>query len=256
MPVFSMKRADVGVGLRVGGALAEQDQRLLRALEQVERALHRVGRGDLARRRVDHLDQRLAALDRIDRLREQLGRQVEVDAARAARQRGADGAREADADVFGVQDAERGLAERLGDGELVHLFVVALLQVDDLALRRAADEDHREAVGGGVGERRQAVEEAGRRDGEADAGLLRQEAGGRRGVAGVLLVAERDHPQAGGLELARQVGDRNARQAEHGVDVVELERLDDELEAVDRLARGAFARGLQAGGGGWVLDDG
>ncbi len=26
------------------------------------------------------------------------------------------------------------LAERLGDGELVHLLVVALLQVDDLAL--------------------------------------------------------------------------------------------------------------------------
>jgi hypothetical protein len=39
MPVFSTKALIVGVGLRIGGALAEQDQRLLGALEQVERAL-------------------------------------------------------------------------------------------------------------------------------------------------------------------------------------------------------------------------
>ena len=90
---------------------------------------------------------------RVDALGEQLRGQIEVDAARAAGHGGADGARDADADVLGVQHAEGGLAERLGDGELVHLLVVALLQVDDLALARAADEDHREAVGGGMGER-------------------------------------------------------------------------------------------------------
>ena len=39
-----------------------------------------------------------------------------------------------DADVRDVQDTERGLAQRLGDGELVHLFIIALLQIDDLAL--------------------------------------------------------------------------------------------------------------------------
>ena len=110
--------------------------------------------------------------------------------------RGADRARDADADVLGVQHAERRLAQRLGDRELVHLLVVALLQVDDLALARAADEDHRKAVGRRVGERSQAVEEAGRGHGQADAGLLREEAGDRRGIAGVLLVAERDHAQA------------------------------------------------------------
>ena len=33
------QRADVGVGLRVGGALAQHDQRALRVLEQIERAL-------------------------------------------------------------------------------------------------------------------------------------------------------------------------------------------------------------------------
>jgi hypothetical protein len=79
------------------------------------------------------------------------------------------------------------------------LLVVALLQVDDLALARAADQDHREAVDGGVSERVQAVQEAGRGHGQADAGLLRQESRDRRGIAGVLLVAERQHAQAGGL---------------------------------------------------------
>ena len=96
----------------------------------------------------------------------------------------------------GMQHAERRLAERLGDRELIHLLVVALLQIDDLALGRARNQDHREAVGGGMGERGQAVEEPGRRHGEADARLLGEKAGDRRGVAGVLLVAERQHANA------------------------------------------------------------
>ena len=66
-------------------------------------------------------------------------------------------------------------------------------------------------------------------------GLPRQEAGGRRGVAGVLLMAERDHPHALGLRHARQVGDRDAGQAEDGVDAVELQRIDDQVEAVGRV---------------------
>ena len=170
----------------------------------------------------------------VHRLREQLGRQVEVDAARPARQRRADGARDADADVLGVQHAEGRLAQRLGDGELVHLLVVALLQVDDLALAGAADQDHREAVGRRVGQRRQAVQEAGRRHRQADAGFLRQEAGGGGGVAGVLLVAERDDPHALGLRHAGQVGDRDAGQGEDRVDVVELQCIDEEVETVGR----------------------
>jgi hypothetical protein len=136
-----------------------------------------------------------------------------------------------------MEDAVGRLAERLGDRELVHLLVVALLQVDDLALARAADEDHRKAVGRRVGERRQAVQEAGRRDGEADAGLLGEKARGGGGVAGVLLVPERDHPDPFGLRHPRQVGDRDPGQAEDGVDVVQLQRLDDEVEAVDRRRR-------------------
>src|SRR3546814_1431592 len=100
-----------------------------------------------------------------------------VDAARPAGDRGADGARHGDADVLRVQHTVGGLTERLGDGELVQLLVVALLQVDDLALRGAADEDHRIAVGRGMGQRGQAVEEARRRHREADTRPLRQESG-------------------------------------------------------------------------------
>jgi len=37
----------------------------------------------------------------------------------------------------GVQHANAAFAERLGDRQLVHLFVIALLQIDDLTLGRA-----------------------------------------------------------------------------------------------------------------------
>jgi hypothetical protein len=87
---------------------------------------------------------------------------------------------------------------------------------------------------------------AGRRHGQADAGLAGQEAGGGRGVAGVLLMTERDHAHALGLCHPAQVGHRDARQAEDRVDVVELERVDDQMETIGQglfvLRRGAFCR--------------
>lgn len=51
------ERANVGVGLRIGGALAEDDQRTPGGPEQVERALDSVSGGNLPRCRVDDLDQ-------------------------------------------------------------------------------------------------------------------------------------------------------------------------------------------------------
>ncbi len=237
------------VGLRIGRALAEDDQRTLRACQYIERALDRVRRGNLRRRGVDHLHQRLAPGFGVHHLAEQFCGQIEIDAAGAARDCGADRTRDADADVGRVQHAEGRLAQRLGDCELVHLLVVALLQVDDLALGRAGDQDHREAVRRRMCERGEAVEEARRRDGEADAGLLGEEARDRGRVAGVLLVAEREHADARGLRHAAEVRDRNAGHAVDRGEVVQLQRIDDEVEAVGQLAlflragRGFFLQG-------------
>ena len=152
--------ADRVVGLRIGRAFAENDQRTLGALEDIKRALDGGRRRKLGRRRIDDLDQRLGSGFRIHHLREKLGRQIEIDAARTAGHGCANSARHADADVGGMQNAESRLAQRLGNGELVHFFVVALLQIDDLALGRTTDQNHREAVGRRIGQRRQTVEKA------------------------------------------------------------------------------------------------
>jgi hypothetical protein len=129
--------ADIVIGLRIGGALAEDDQRALGAYQHIERPVDGGRRRNLGRRRINNLDERLGARLRIHHLRKQLCRQVEIDATRTAANRGADRARHANADVCRMQHAKRSLAQGLGDGQLVHLLVVALLQVDDLALRRA-----------------------------------------------------------------------------------------------------------------------
>ena len=67
---------------------------------------------------------------------------------------------------------------------------------------------------------------------EADARLLRHEAGDGRGVPGVLLMAEGDHAQSGRLQLAREVGDRDAGQTKDRIDAVQLEGIDDQLKTV------------------------
>ena len=156
------------------------------------------------------------------------------------------GARKTNADVLGVQHAERRLAQRLCDRKLIHLFIVALLQVDDLALGRTRDQDHREAVGGGMRQRGEAVEEARRRNRQADAGFLGQEAGDRSRVACILLVAERQHADARRLRHAAEIGDRNARHAVDGVDAVELERIDNEMKAIREFLLGLLGVGVLA----------
>ena len=96
-----------------------------------------------------------------------------------------------------------------------------------------------------MGERGQAVEEAGRRHREADAGLLGQEAGDGGGIAGILFMPEREDADALGLRHAAEIRDRNAGYAVDRVDAVELERLDDEVKAIRQLLRrriGGFRR--------------
>src|SRR3546814_12113709 len=88
----------------------------------------------------------------------------------------------------------------------------------DVCSSDLADEDHRIAVGRGMGQRGQAVEEARRRHREADTRLLRQESGNRRRVAGALLVPEREDPQALALHETAKVGYRTAGHALDSVD--------------------------------------
>ena len=92
----------------------------------------------------------------------------------------------------------------------------------------------------GSSERGQAVEEAGSGHGQANAGLFRQVTCDRCGVAGVLLVPERDDAHARGLRHAAQVRDRNTGHAVDRVDAVELERIDDEVKAIRQLPLGVL----------------
>ena len=80
--------------------------------------------------------------------------------------------------------------------------------------------------------------ESGRRHGETDAGFLGQIAGDGGGVAGVLLVAEREHADALRLRHAAEIRDRDAGHAVDGGEVVELERIDDEMKAIRQILIG------------------
>jgi hypothetical protein len=59
-------------------------------------------------------------------------------------------------------------------------------------------------------------------------------------LTGVLLVAKRDHADAGGLRLARQIGDRYAWQGKDCVNVVEFQGINDEAKAVSLFLRCCF----------------
>jgi hypothetical protein len=89
-----------------------------------------------------------------------------------------------------------------------------------------------------MGEGGKAVEEARCRHGQTHARLPGEVARDRSGIAGVLLMAEREHADARGLRHAAEIGDRNARHAVDRVDVVELQRIDDEVKAVRQILLG------------------
>src|SRR4029077_10647166 len=88
------------------------------------------------------------------------------------------------------------------------------------------------------------VEEAWRRHGEAYARLLGEEARDRGRVAGILLVAERQHANARGPRHAAEIGDRDAGHAIDGGETVELERVDEEMKTVGQLALGCIGGGF------------
>ena len=134
------------------------------------------------------------------------------------------------------------LSERFGRRELIEFLVVALLEVDDVSLARTGDLNHRKAIRRGVGERDDSVEEAGRGDGQADARPLGEEPGRRCRVPRVAFVPETDVADARGLRDARHICDRDADDAVDGADVVELERVDDQVISVGELGCGVVDR--------------
>ncbi len=209
----------------------------------------RLGFGQLARSRVDDPPQRRRGLLGVDDLAEHRGRDVEVDPAGTAGHRGADRPGDAAADVLGPRYPVGRLGEHLGRRQLVHLLVVAALEVDEVPLAGPGDLHHREAVRGGIGQRHKPVEEARSGHRQADARLLREEPGRRRRVAGVALVPEPDVADARGLCEASQVGDRDTDDPVDGVHVVELERVDDQMDPIGESTRliGALCLRLRHG---------
>ncbi len=200
--------------------------------EYFERSLDGIRRGDLARSRVHYFYQRLLAFHRVDGLREQPGRQVQIHTARTAGDSRANRTGHANADIFGVQHAIGGLGVWPRGIQLVHLLVVALLQIDDLPLAGSANQDHRKAVGRGIGERRQAVQKAGRGHGQANARLFGHEASDGCRVTRMLFMAKADEAHPFGLREAREVGDGNTHQAENRVEVVQFQRVDDQMKSI------------------------
>src|SRR5882757_9834635 len=96
----------------------------------------------------------------------------------------------------------------------------------------SGDLDHREAVRGGIGKRDEPVEEARSGHGQADAWLLREEPGSGGRVAGIALVPEADVADARSLREPGQIRDRDADDPVDGVDVVELQRIDDQVDPI------------------------
>ena len=76
-------------------------------------------------------------------------------------------------------------------------------------------------------------------------GLLRQETGYRRGIAGMLFMPEGNDAHARGLSKSAEIGYRNAGNRIDVADAIELERIDDKMEAVRelRLGFGVFGAG-------------
>ncbi len=231
------KRPDLLVCARVGGALTEDHERALGIRQQFEGAPHRLWCRRLRRRRIDDLDQRLLRRLRVERRAEHLGRQVEIDPARAPRDGGADRPRDADADVLWAVYAVCRLGIGPSSGQLIHLLVIALLEIDDRPVARPADHDHREAIGRGVRQGDQPVQETGGGDRHANARLLRQIPGDRGRVPSRLLVAEAEVADPFRLRQAQQIGDRDAGHPIDRVDPVQLEGLHHQVKAVGHIPR-------------------
>jgi len=231
------KLANHAVGLCIRRALAQHDQRSLRVGEHAQGAIDRLRCGQLAGSRVDDPPDCVGSGRCLHGLAQHVARDVEVDPARPAGNRGANSACDAAPDVLDPADPVRRLRERPCGVQLVELAVLAALQIDHRSIARARDLDHRKAIRRGVGEGGQAVQEAGCRHRQAHAGPPGEESGSGRGVARRGLLAKTDVADPRRLRDAGEVGDRDADDPVDGVDVVGLEGVHDEVKAVGQTGR-------------------
>jgi len=193
------ERSNVFVCLSIGRPFAQDDEGTLGACQQVERAFDRFRRRDLRWRRIDDLHQGFFCRLCIQWRAEGIRGQIKVYAARPARYGGVDRPRNPDTNILWAVDTIRGLGIRLRGIQLIELFVVTLLEINDCPIARSADQYHREAIRGGVRQGQHSVEEPRGRDGETNARLLRQISGYRCGVSCGLFVTKSNVSQTLGL---------------------------------------------------------
>jgi len=112
-PRFLDQHLDVGVGLRVRRTLARMMSGFFAPRRRSSARFTASGAGIWRGRRVHDLDQRALRGRCVDVLCKELGWQIEVDAARAARRGRADGARHADADILACSTRKAALATGL-----------------------------------------------------------------------------------------------------------------------------------------------
>ncbi|UGS34754.1 hypothetical protein DSM104329_01136 [Capillimicrobium parvum] len=142
-----------------------------------------------------------------------------------------------------VVDALRPLRDRPHRRQLVGQLVQVAEPLAEVRRRHLAREaQHRGARAVGRGDRRRGVEEADARHDGADAGPARRPRVAERHVRGRLLVARRDDLQAvgRGVERVEEPVGLHARDAEHRVDPVGEQAVDDGLSAA-ALADGGWA---------------
>ena len=123
------------IGLGIGRAFAKDNQGLFCPLDHIKRSGNRMWRRGLRRRGINHFYQRFRPFDLIHHLPQQGTGNIQINPARPARHRRPNCPRQTNTYIFGVQNPVSGLAQGLGNRQLVHFFIVALHQIHHFTLR-------------------------------------------------------------------------------------------------------------------------
>ena len=223
------------VHLRVGCALADDYKRLFCLRQQRHCALHSLVRGYLSRRGFYGNEECLLRILGVHSSREHCCGNVKIDSAGAAREGGAHGTRNSRGNVLGAVDAVGCLCKGLCDVHLVQPLVVALLQVDDVAVARPANLYHGESVDSGTGECREPVQESRRRHCEAYSRLSCEESAYCGCVPRRLLVTESNVSYSHLLCASRKVGDGDSHYSENSLNAVHLQCIHHQVHAIGYL---------------------